>query len=50
MGENSTRSLLYVAMSRGRNSNTAHVYERPIEHDYLLCPTVHPTYIPWRLS
>ena len=35
IGENSTRSLLYVAMSRGRNSNTAHVYENTIgEGDY----------------
>ena len=30
LGENTTRSLLYVAMTRGRQSNTAHLYERSI--------------------
>jgi hypothetical protein len=30
LGENTTRSLLYVAMTRGRHTNTAHLYERTI--------------------
>jgi conjugative relaxase-like TrwC/TraI family protein len=30
LGENTTRSLLYVAMTRGRHTNTAHLYERSI--------------------
>src|SRR5258705_8287018 len=29
-GQNTTRSLLYVAMTRGRHTNAAHLYERPI--------------------
>jgi hypothetical protein len=28
LGENTTRNLLYVAMTRGRESNTAYLYER----------------------
>ncbi|MCT7661009.1 helicase C-terminal domain-containing protein [Mycobacterium deserti] len=28
LGENATRNLLYLAMSRGRHTNTAHLYER----------------------
>ena len=28
LGENTTRSLLYVAMTRGRHTNTAYLYER----------------------
>jgi len=28
LGENTTRSLLYVAMTRGRDTNTAYLYER----------------------
>ncbi|ORV93142.1 MobF family relaxase [Mycolicibacterium iranicum] len=31
LGENTTRNLLYVAMSRGRHTNTAHLYERSVE-------------------
>ena len=31
LGENSTRALLYVAMTRGRDTNTAYVYERGTE-------------------
>jgi hypothetical protein len=35
LGENTTRSLLYVAMTRGRHTNTAHLYERNIgESEY----------------
>jgi hypothetical protein len=34
LGENTTRALLYVAMSRGRDSNTAYLYERIAEHEY----------------
>jgi hypothetical protein len=30
LGENTTRSLLYVAMTRGRHTNTAHLYARTI--------------------
>jgi hypothetical protein len=30
LGENTTRCLLYVAMTRGRHTNTAHLYERTI--------------------
>jgi hypothetical protein len=30
LGENTTRCLLYVAMTRGRHTNTAHLYERSI--------------------
>jgi len=28
LGENATRSQLYVAMTRGRHTNTAYLYER----------------------
>lgn len=28
LGENSTRALLYVGMTRGRDSNTAYLYQR----------------------
>lgn len=28
LGEDTTRNLLYVAMTRGRHTNTAHLYER----------------------
>jgi ATP-dependent exoDNAse (exonuclease V) beta subunit len=34
LGENTTRSLLYVAMTRGRHTNTAHFYQRTTEHEY----------------
>jgi hypothetical protein len=30
LGENTTRCLLYVAMTRGRHTNTAYLYERTI--------------------
>jgi hypothetical protein len=30
LGENTARALLYVAMSRGRHTNTAHLYERTV--------------------
>jgi hypothetical protein len=30
LGENTTRCLLYVAMTRGRHTNTAYLYERSI--------------------
>ena len=33
LGESTTRNLLYVAMTRGRNTNTAHLYERLPESD-----------------
>ena len=28
LGENTTRALLYVAMTRGRHTNTAYLYQR----------------------
>lgn len=31
LGENTTRNLLYVAMTRGRHTNTSHLYERVAE-------------------
>ncbi len=31
LGESTTRQLLYVAMTRGRHTNTAHLYERCVE-------------------
>ena len=34
LGENTTRALLYVAMTRGRDTNSAYLYERAAEHEY----------------
>ena len=34
LGENSSRSMLYVAMTRGRDANTAYLYERMAEQEY----------------
>jgi conjugative relaxase-like TrwC/TraI family protein len=34
LGERTSRNLLYVAMSRGRETNTAYLYERPTEQEY----------------
>jgi hypothetical protein len=35
LGENTSRSMLYVAMTRGRHTNTAHLYQRATEaHEY----------------
>ena len=34
LGENTTRSMLYVAMTRGRDANTAYLYERTAEQEY----------------
>jgi conjugative relaxase-like TrwC/TraI family protein len=34
LGENTTRSMLYVAMTRARDANTAYLYERPTEQEY----------------
>lgn len=31
LGENTTRELLYVAMTRGRHTNSAHFYERGVD-------------------
>jgi hypothetical protein len=39
LGENTTRSLLYVAMTRGRDTNIAYLYERIAEHEYGRCTT-----------
>ena len=40
LGENTTRAMLYVAMTRGRDTNTAYLYHRPAEQEYR---TVDPT-------
>ena len=34
LGETTTRALLYVAMTRGRDANTAYLYERATEQEY----------------
>ena len=35
LGENASQALLYVAMTRGRHTNTAHLYQRAKEaHEY----------------
>ncbi|MET0994900.1 MAG: AAA family ATPase [Mycobacterium sp.] len=34
LGDNTTRSMLYVAMTRGRDANTAYLYERMAEQEY----------------
>jgi ATP-dependent exoDNAse (exonuclease V) alpha subunit len=35
VGENTSRALLYVAMTRGRHTNTVHLYERATgDHEY----------------
>ncbi|TQR85664.1 AAA family ATPase [Mycobacterium hodleri] len=34
LGENTTRSMLYVAMTRGREANTSYLYERTTEAEY----------------
>ena len=35
LGETTSRALLYVAMTRGRHTNTAHLYERATgDHEY----------------
>jgi hypothetical protein len=38
LGENTTRSMLYVAMTRGRETNSAYTYERATEQEYGLDP------------
>jgi ATP-dependent exoDNAse (exonuclease V) beta subunit len=34
LGENTTRSMLYVAMTRARDANTGYLYERATEQEY----------------
>ena len=34
LSENATRALSYVAMTRGRDTNTAYLYQRVTEHEY----------------
>jgi hypothetical protein len=34
LGENTTRAMLYVAMTRGRETNIAYIYERATEQEY----------------
>jgi ATP-dependent exoDNAse (exonuclease V) alpha subunit len=38
LDETATRALFYVAMTRGRDSNTAYLYQHTSEHE---CPTNH---------
>ncbi|BBY41784.1 ATP-dependent DNA helicase [Mycolicibacterium celeriflavum] len=38
LGEKTTRALAYVAMTRGRHSSTAYLYQRAAEHEYVLRP------------
>jgi conjugative relaxase-like TrwC/TraI family protein len=38
LGENTTRSMLYVAMTRGRETNGAYIYETATEQEYGLGP------------
>jgi hypothetical protein len=38
LGENTTRPMLYVAMTRGRETNGAYLYERATEQEYGLDP------------
>jgi conjugative relaxase-like TrwC/TraI family protein len=38
LGENTTRSMLYVAMTRGRETNGAYIYETATEQEYGLDP------------
>jgi hypothetical protein len=40
LGENTTRSMLYVAMTRGRETNSAYIYQRATEQEYGLNPTL----------
>jgi hypothetical protein len=34
LSENATRALSYVAMTRGRDTNTAYLYQRTVEQEY----------------
>jgi hypothetical protein len=34
LSENATRALAYVALTRGRDTNTAYLYQRTTEHEY----------------
>jgi hypothetical protein len=34
LSENATRALSYVALTRGRDTNTAYLYQRTTEHEY----------------
>jgi conjugative relaxase-like TrwC/TraI family protein len=38
LGENTTRSMLYVSMTRGRETNGAYIYETATEEEYGLDP------------
>jgi conjugative relaxase-like TrwC/TraI family protein len=42
LGDTTTRSLLYVAMTRGRDANTAYLYERLTEQEYPPTPSGGP--------
>jgi hypothetical protein len=44
LGDTTTRALLYVVLTRGRDTNTAYLYERragETEHEYAEAPGVH---------
>jgi hypothetical protein len=38
LGENTTRSMLYVVITRGRETDTAYIYQRATEQEYGLGP------------
>jgi hypothetical protein len=41
LGETTTRQMLYVALTRGRHTNTAYLYERTNEHEHRREPSDH---------
>jgi len=41
LGETTTRQMLYVALTRGRHTNTAYLYERTTEHEHGREPSDH---------
>jgi hypothetical protein len=47
LGESASRSLLYVAMTRGRATNAAYLYQRTVEQEYGQRPT-DGTHVPQR--
>ena len=49
LSENATRALSYVAMTRGRDTNTAYLYERPTEQEYRHASAASP-HVPHRSS
>ena len=49
LSENATRALSYVALTRGRDTNTACLYERPTEQEYRHASAASP-HVPHRSS